>query len=250
LVKNWMQSVSKEKLTATEKSAMETLQQWEGSHAVYDIAPTIYNKWLYCYLKNTFQDELDEERFSLFLGTHMLKQMIAGQSVNPKSPWWDNVKTKGITETRNQIMERSFHEAIQALEKQLGTDYLQWRWGKVHTVEHQHPLGRVSMLRPFFNVGPFEVPGSNEVINNLMFYLADTGNYKVGGGPSTRRIIDFSDVENSVSILPTGQSGVLSSQHYNDQAELYVKGRFRKMKLNRKEIEETSTLLVLKPKVH
>jgi penicillin amidase len=248
LVKNWMQSVSKEKLTATEKSAMETLQQWEGSHAVYDIAPTIYNKWLYCYLKNTFQDELGEERFSLFLGTHMLKQMIAGQSMNPKSPWWDNVKTKGITETRNQIMERSFHEAIQALEKQLGPDYLQWRWGKVHTVEHQHPLGRVSMLRPFFNVGPFEVPGSNEVINNLMFYLADTGNYKVGGGPSTRRIIDFSDVENSVSILPTGQSGVLSSQHYNDQAELYVKGRFRKMKLNRKEIEETATLLVLKPK--
>lgn len=250
LVKNWMQCVTKDGLTSTEKSVLETLQQWEGTHAVYDIAPTIYNKWLYFYLINTFQDELGEERFSLFLGTHILKQMVAGQSINPNSPWWDDVKTKGIKETRDQIVNRSFHEAIKALEKQLGPEYTNWRWGKVHTLEHQHPLGKVAALRPLFNVGTFEVPGGNEVINNLLFYLAEDGQYKVGGGPSTRRIIDFSDVENSVSILPTGQSGVRSSPHYNDQAEMYVKGRFRKMKLNRKEIEETSTLLVLKPKAN
>jgi penicillin amidase len=176
--------------------------------------------------------------------------MIAGQSVNPKSPWWDDVTTKGTKETRNQIMNRSFHEAIKALENKLGTDYTNWRWGKVHTLEHQHPLGKVAALRPLFNVGTYEVPGGNEVINNLLFYLAEDGKYNIGGGPSTRRIIDFSDVENSVSILPTGQSGVRSSPHYKDQAELFVKGRFRKMKLNRKEIEETSTLLVLKPKAH
>ena len=250
LVKDWIKCIPKNGLTATEKSALETLQQWEGTHAVYDIAPTIYNKWLYFYLKNTFQDELGEERFTLFLGTHIVKQMVAGQSNNPNSPWWDDVNTKGSKETRNQVMNRSFHEAIKALENQLGPDYTNWRWGKVHTLEHQHPLGKVAALRPLFNVGTYEVPGGNEVINNLLFYLAEDGKYNVGGGPSTRRIIDFSDVENSVSILPTGQSGVRSSPHYNDQAELFVKGRFRKMKLNRKEIEATSTLLVLKPKTN
>ena len=30
------------------------------------------------------------------------------------------------------------------------------------------------------------------------------------------------------------------SKHYNDQAEMYNKGQFRKMKMNKKEIEETS----------
>jgi penicillin amidase len=42
-----------------------------------------------------------------------------------------------------------------------------------------------------------------------------------------RRIIDLGDVNNSVSILPTGQSGVMQSKHYADQAENYVKGFWR-----------------------
>jgi penicillin amidase len=94
----------------------------------------------------------------------------------------------------------------------------------------------------------FEIAGSNEVINNLLFSYSDSGVYKVKAGPSTRRIIDFSDVENSISILPTGQSGVPGSPHYKDQSEMYVAGKFRKMKLNKKEIVETSRKLVFKSK--
>ena len=93
-----------------------------------------------------------------------------------------------------------------------------------------------------------EIAGSNEVINNLAFTFSDNPVYEVKAGPSTRRIIDFSDVENSVSILPTGQSGVPSSKHYNDQAEMYAQGKFRKMKMNKMEIETTSTKLVFVPK--
>jgi penicillin amidase len=61
-------------------------------------------------------------------------------------------------------------------------------------------------------------------------------------------VIDFSDIENSVSILPTGQSGVQSSPHYSDQAALYNNNKFRKMKLNKEEIVKTSTKLVFNPK--
>jgi penicillin amidase len=106
----------------------------------------------------------------------------------------------------------------------------------------------VAALRPLFNVGPFEVSGSTEVINNLFFDFTDNGNYAVKGGPSTRRIIDFSDIENSWSILPTGQSGNPMSKHYDDQAGLYNSGKFRKMKMNKKEIVRTSTKLVFIPR--
>ena len=104
------------------------------------------------------------------------------------------------------------------------------------------------MLRPFFNAGPFEVSGSNEVINNQFFDFVDDGNYKAKGGPSSRRVIDFSDIENSLGILPTGQSGNPFSKHYKDQAELYNAGKFRKMKLNKKDIIQSSTKLVFYPK--
>jgi penicillin amidase len=34
-----------------------------------------------------------EESFTV-LATHIMKQLIATQIVNEKSPWWDNVETK------------------------------------------------------------------------------------------------------------------------------------------------------------
>jgi penicillin amidase len=114
----------------------------------------------------------------------------------------------------------------------------------VHTLKHEHPLGKVAALSGLFNVGAFEIAGSSEVINNLFFNFTDNGAYKVKGGPSTRRVIDFSDIENSMSILPTGQSGNPFSKHYNDQAEMYNSGKFRKMKINKAEIVKSSTKLV------
>ena len=173
-----------------------------------------------------------------------MKQLIANQIKNEKSPWWDNIATKNVKETRSQILSKSFSESIVALEKQLGNKVTNWTWNKVHTLEHEHPLGKVAALRSIFNVGPFEVSGSMEVINNLFFDFTADGNYKVKGGPSTRRIVDFSDVENSWSILPTGQSGNPLSKHYNDQADLYNSGKFRRMLLNKEEIVRTSTKLV------
>jgi penicillin amidase len=183
----------------------------------------------------------------MLLSTHIVKQIIEPQSRNENSIWWDDVTTKNKKETRTEILNKSFHEAIIALENQLEKDINSWTWNRVHTLEHQHPLGQVAALRRIFNVGTFEVPGSTEVINNLFFSFSYSGEYQVKGGPSTRRVIDFSDIENSWSILPTGQSGNPFSKHYNDQAEMYNSGKFRKMKMNKEEIEKTSTKLVFVP---
>ena len=248
VVKDLISNVDQESLSENEKQALSVLKNWKGTNNLSDVAPTIYNKWIFYYLKNTFEDELGAENFKMFLGTHIMKQIIARQITNEKSLWWDNVNTKKEKETRSQIVSKSFKESIVTLEKQLGSTVSDWTWNKVHTLEHQHPLGKVAALRSIFNVGPFEVSGSTEVINNLFFDFTDDGNYIVKGGPSTRRIIDFSDIENSWSILPTGQSGNPLSEHYSDQAELYNAGKFRRMMLNKEEIVRTSTKLVFIPR--
>jgi penicillin amidase len=64
----------------------------------------------------------------------------------------------------------------------------------------------VALLRRIFNVGPFEVSGSNEVINQMFDYTNES-KYVVKEGLPLDRVIDFSDIENSWTILPTGQSG-------------------------------------------
>jgi penicillin amidase len=245
---NLIATVDLKELSNNEKQAIEVLRKWKGANELKDIAPTIYQKWIYQYLKNTFQDELGETDFKMLLSTHIVKQIIEPQSKNESSIWWDDVTTKNKKETRTEILNKSFHEAITALENQLGKEVNSWTWNRVHTLEYQHPLGQVAALRGLFNVGPFEVPGCTEVINNLFFSFAENGQYQVKGGPSTRRVIDFSDIENSMSILPTGQSGNPFSKHYNDQAEMYATGKFRKMKMNKEEIIQTSTKLVFIPK--
>ncbi|SHM10750.1 penicillin acylase family protein [Flavobacterium xinjiangense] len=244
VVKNLVSNVNYNELSKNEKEAITVLKSWKGSNNLNDVAPTIYNKWIHFYLKNTFEDELGATNFKQFLGTHIMKQIVAKQMSNNNSLWWDNIASKNVKETRRQILSKSFEEAMASLEKQLGNSVPSWTWNRVHVLEHQHPLGKVAALRRIFNVGPFAVPGSNEVINNQFFDYTDEAKYVVKGGPSTRRIIDFSDIENSWSILPTGQSGNPLSSHYSDQAELYNAGKFRKMKMNKAEIVKTSTKLV------
>ena len=246
-LKVMLASIATESLSENQKQAFTILKDWKGDSNLNQVAPTIYNKWLYLYLKNTFEDELGNDKFEQFLGTHIGKQVATKLIANPNSIWWDDTTTKGTKETQAFIFKKSYKEAIAALEKQLGATVASWTWNKVHTVEHQHPLGKVSALKPIFNVGPFEIAGTNEVINNLMFGLNASGNYKVTGGPSTRRVIDFSDVENSWSIIPTGQSGNPLSAHYADQTQMYNEGKFRKMKMNKAEIVTTSTKLIFNP---
>jgi penicillin amidase len=234
--------------TKNEQNVIDVLQLWDGSSNVNDIAPTIYNKWIYLYLKNTFEDELGEKLFNQLLSTHLMKRMIADQLQKESSIWWDNVTTIEKIENKNDILSKSLIEAVAALENQFGSNMASWNWGKVHTLEHNHVLGNVAALRKFFNVGPFPIKGAQEVIDNRGYEYNNTGLYNVTAGASTRRIIDFSDIENSTSILPTGQSGNPFSEHYKNQAELCNNGNFRKMKINKEEIISSSTKLTILPK--
>ena len=248
IVKEFAENMDYNSFSKSEQKAIDVLQLWDGSNTTDQVAPTIYNKWIYLYLKNTFEDEMGTKLFTQFMATHLSKRVIAEQIEMDNFIWWDNITTKNKTETKKEILSKSLAEAVASLEKQLGSDIKAWNWGKVHTLEHPHPLGKVAALKNYFNVGPFPIKGAREVIDNRGYDFTDSGLYAVNAGPSTRRIIDFSDIENSISILPTGQSGNPFSKHYKDQAEMYNKGEFRKMKLNEEEIKKVSTKLTISPK--
>ena len=178
--------------------------------------------------------------------THLVKRTVAHVLKNDHSIWWDNTETE-VIESKNEILQASFKKSVNVLIEQLGDDLSAWKWGKVHTLEHQHPIGSQAALKSTFNVGPFPMKGAKEVIDNRGYDYSNSGLYQIKSGPSTRRVIDFSDIENSMSILPTGQSGNPFSPHYKDQAAMFNAGAFRKMKMNKKEIIEKSTKLIFLP---
>jgi len=238
-----------ENLNEAQISVLDKLGNWDGDYALENTEGALYHRWIYNVLKNALSDELGSELFNQIISTHFLKRTIAPLIANNSSIWWDDTETENQKETRKEIVQKSFISAFESLVKDFGDDDSQWKWAKVHSLEHEHPMGQVESLREYFNVGPFPINGSREVINNLGFVYSEDGFYKVGSGPSTRRVIDFSDIENSLSILPTGQSGNPLSDHYKDQAEMFIKGEFRKMMMNKEEILKTSkSTLKFRPK--
>ena len=246
--RNLLSNINDKNFSASEKKAISILNKWNGEHLKTSIAPTIYNRFLYEFLKETYQDELGSS-FYLFINTQLQDHVLATQVNRENSVWWDNIDTKDKVETKTEIINKAFKNSFDFLENQLGENVDSWTWNRVISVEYEHAIGKAGgVLRKLFNVGPFETIGGNEVINNQIFKLDSTGVYKITAGPSTRRIIDFSDIENSVAIMPTGQSGNVFSEYYKDQTQKYLNGEFVKMKLNQQEIERSKNVLILKPK--
>ncbi len=249
LIKFFINNIDKTKLSTNEKASISVLRSWDGSFELNQVAPTIYTKFKYQFMKNIFEDELGKKGFQQFLKTDVAKRQFAKQIKTISSVWNDNINTSDVIETQNSILTKSFKETIAFLEKQHGKLINKWTWNNVHTVEHEHLIGKGSKrLAKYFNVGPFPIKGTNEVLNNQIFGMNGDGVYKVTAGPSTRRIIDFSDVENSIAIIPTGQSGNIFSKHYKDQAEKYVNGEFVKMLLNKETIQKSEDKLIFSPR--
>ncbi|MBN2758651.1 MAG: penicillin acylase family protein, partial [Bacteroidales bacterium] len=236
-----------EKKSGNYQKAYELLEKWDGNHLKTDIAPTIYYKLLYNVLHNTFADEIGENDFNYLVSSHLMEKTYPSLFKNENSPWWDNIETEN-KEISAEIIENAFISSIDELEKQLGENINEWKWEKVHTIEHVHPIGRKAPFDKIFNVGPFNVKGGNQVINNLDFHLDGDGTYEASYGPAIRILLDFSDIENSISVLPTGESGRFMSKHYDDQTEMYNEGIFRKQMMNKEEIlSKKEGTLVLKP---
>lgn len=247
LIRIISQNLTKVSFTENENKALEILTKWDGAYAKNSVAPVIYNKFLYLFLKMTFQDEMGVEGFDQFMETHLSERQIAKQIKNKNSIWWDDVSTKHIKENNDEIFTNAFHLTISQLEEQFGKELSDWTWNKALSVTHKHAFDKVSYLKWIFNVGPFQLDGGNEVINNQIFDINEEGVYQITAGPSTRRIIDFSDIENGLTILPTGQSGNVFSKHYSNQSEKFIRGEFVKMMLNKEEIERSEDKLILTP---
>lgn len=244
IIKDFVSHINQQKLSTAEKEALSVLNNWDGNYLKEAVGPTIYNRFLYHFLASTYYDELGDT-FHLFINSQLQDQALQPQINNKNSLWWDDISTSNKTETREIIIEQSFKEAVLFLQNQLGEDIDSWTWKRVLSVEHEHAFGKTDgLLRKVFNVGPFETIGGNEVLNNQIFKLDSTGVYKIYSGPSTRRIIDFSDIEQSISIIPTGQSGNVMSKHYNDQSQKYLNGKYINMLINVTEIKKLQSKLI------
>ncbi len=227
-------------LSADEQKALDLLKAWDGNHTLEATAPVIYYRLMHHLNVGIFEDEIGVEDLKILVYTHVFYRSFAKILANAESKWWDKVNTPE-KETRSQIITAALKQAVADLVQQFGThDMTQWQWGKVHTIEHVHPIGRRKPFDRIFNVGPSPVMGGKEVINNISFTVTDSGLYPASFGPAMRRVIDFAEPLRSKSVLPTGESGHFMSKHYDDQAVMYNTGQYRFQRMDKADIEANS----------
>ena len=79
IIKEIISTIDYAKLSANEKHAIDILRSWNGAANLKDIAPTVFYKFIYQFLKNTYEDEMGEKDFERLLNTHLIKSAVALQ---------------------------------------------------------------------------------------------------------------------------------------------------------------------------
>ena len=231
-----------------ERSVLNSLTAWNGEYTTLNIPPTVFTQLVYELARAAMADELGKDQFELLLGTHALDAAIPQLADLEDSPWWDDITTSAV-ETREDTVAVAWANTMVHLKATLGESPNDWGWGHAHTLTHRHPLSASvpSWTRWLLDVGPFEVPGGREVINNFGCALGPAP-WPVCFGPSTRIIIDFTDATQARGINPIGQSGVPFDFHHSDQADAFAVGGYMPQYLSEQEVVANArSTLILTP---
>jgi len=202
-----------------EQQAVQLLKGWDFQDRMDSTPAAIYNAFYNALLADTFRDQLPKNYWPKGDDTYIY---IVGQLLSqPNSPWWDDQATPQV-EGRDDILRRALDDGLADLEARLGANMSAWQWGKLHTATFQNQsLGEsgVGPIEALFNRGPFAVSGSGSVVNATLWDA--TQGYQVTQLPSMRMLVDLSNLDNSLTVFTTGQSGHAYNAHYIDLANLW-----------------------------
>ena len=218
------------------ENARGVLQGWDYQ-ADMDSAPAaLFEVFWKHLLAATFFDDLPEESWPG--GGSRWFEVMRNLVEEPDSAWWDDQTTNQVVETRDDIFLQAFLAAVDEMGGDWGEDPAKWAWGDVHTVTFRNlTLGEsgVGPIEALFNRGPYRTSGGESIVN-ATGWEADQS-YEVNWLPSQRMIVDLSNINNSLSIHPTGQSGHAFHTHYVDMVDLWRNILYHPMLWERGDVE-------------
>ena len=213
------------------KKSMAILKEWDFVEDIESKGALVFHSILRRLVIEVFGDELnllgdkylDAFTSMKYLHNRSLRKILAEK----KSSWIDDIRTKNKIESFDEILKRSFINGVNDIENYAGHNMENWTWGRVHYLTHNHKVGSKKILDWLFsfNVGPFLSGGSDKSPNAGSYSFSEP--FAQTAGASMRRVVDFNNLNETQQIIPTGQSGLPHSKHYDDQAELYHSGGYR-----------------------
>lgn len=222
------------------KVAYNELKNWDLVSDVNSVGATLYFSLLNRVGLNLLSNELSATELETYGKMVTSYSFIKRVILDHDNPWWKK-------NNRKKLIQKSFDEVISSLSKKFGNNPDKWTWGKIHTLEFFHPLGKIKPLNLIFNLGPYPLSGASQDVNNQKS-VSFKDEFIVNAGPSTRRIIDFKNLDETYGILPVGESGHILSPYYKNQVEKFINSKYRPMYLTRDLIlKNQAHRLILRP---
>jgi penicillin G amidase len=236
-----------DELTENEAHAQNLLRGWDYQDRLDSAAAAVFNAFWRHLLQNTFNDDLPEERYYPDGGSRWNEIM---RHLDDTSGWWDDKTTVDVRETRDFILRKSFEQGVTELEDLFGRDPAKWNWGEMHASTFRNgTLGEsgVPPIETLFNRGPFPTGGGESIVNATGWSIKD--GYETSWLPSMRMIVDLGNLNNSVTVHTTGQSGHAYHPHYIDLAPVWAKVGYYSMLWDEGAVTSNAEgHLILKPK--
>ncbi len=224
------------------------LQDWDYTQPAGSAAAAYFNAVWRQTLELTFHDELPESLRPE--GGDRWFEVMRRLLAEPGNPWWDNVETETVVETRDEILFAAMSEARDELVRLQSRRAVDWTWGHHHQMNLEHQtLGRsdIGVVRALFNRGGYEVAGGGDLVNATKWDARE--DYTVTAAPSMRMVVSLADFDDSRWINLTGVSGHAFHDNYVDQTDLWVEGKTLRWRFTRPLVtsEGSAEVLTLVP---
>jgi penicillin amidase len=216
------------------QQAIELSRNFDGDMKIDSTGALIFNAWA---------DQLSRKLFSrlgyLFkenYGARNFRQSLILQLQNTNSPWCNDPQTEQV-ESCAEASNAAFDKALDQLSAQFGNNPKNWAWGNAHIAVSEHrPLSKVPFLGSLFNLTqPF--PGDSFSINVGRLELLGADNpFETKQAPSLRTLYDLSDLEQSLFIYQTGQSGWVQSKLYRNMSALWARNEYLPLQMKPQKI--------------
>jgi len=207
--------------------ALELLESWDGDLRADSAPAAIHQAWMGKIAARVLGAEEDPETFEVYFAwreafsCRALPRLLEGDP--PVGGSWDGLLADALEEALHELRER------------LGEDPASWRWGSLHRVRFAHPLARLPMVGSMFVAAEHELGGDEQTV--LQAGVDGRLGFEPVVIPSWRAVVDLGDLDRSVAVLTTGQSGNPASPHWADQAPLWAAGDQRPCPFTRPAVE-------------
>lgn len=219
---------------SVDQAVLDRLATWDAAMHADPPEALIFTAWMREAVMVVYRDDLGAA-FDRYLDYRALALIRLLEGRATARDWCDD-RTTPERETCTTAMATALNQALRDLEVRYGKDRSRWRWGVAHRAVNEHrPFGSIGWLARFFNV-EVQTPGGNYTLNRGRADLDGERPFANTHAASFRAIYDLADLERSLYIQTTGQSGNPFSPFYRSFARRWAEGKYIEIPTKREAI--------------